>query len=110
LVENYCAATSTKQVKIIIPAQFSFAYGFSGGLAPVAVGGHYRGNRINVHDQEFVSEAWGYIDKTGRRIMHLDGQADYAGSFRSGVAYIRLKDFRVGYIDMTGRYIWRPTR
>jgi hypothetical protein len=32
-----------------------------------------------------------------------------SGDFHHGLAFVRTKDGRYGYIDLHGNYVWKPT-
>jgi len=79
---------------------------FRGGVAAISV----RASRTGVLGRESV---WGYIDRTGRRVIEpkFDGAADFV----NGIARVyeltpNLPNWesQFGYIDRTGRYIWKP--
>jgi hypothetical protein len=75
---------------------------------------------------ESDSSGYGYIDKSGK--MVIKPQFDRAGDFTDGLAEVRVTDrtpgsdilteppqpppnYRDGYIDRTGNYVWRsPTQ
>jgi len=97
--------------KKVIPAKYSEAENFSEGLAAVNV------------DSVFVPK-WGFIDRTGKMII----KPQFTGvmPFRDGLAEINVGyevrsqqtgpgDFAVvmelgkpGYVDATGRIVWKP--
>jgi hypothetical protein len=97
-----------KTGKLVIPPQFSSAYEFSEGLASVAIDGQNI-SRKNGSEKE-KGKRWAYIDKTGEVILELGLDIEDAGGFVNGIAHIKLKDGRQGYIDKQGRYIWKPSR
>lgn len=80
-----------------IPLQFDSASLFKEGLAVVSIGDKY-----------------GYIDESGK--FAINPQFDLANDFEDGVASVWLRsngsDFlsTMGYIDKSGKYIWRPSR
>lgn len=83
-----------KAGEMVLPPEFDFASQFSEGLAHAERGPHK-----------------GYIDKEGKFVIRLE--ADEYGEFRGGVAQVLVKyrvnyPMKIGYIDRTGRYIWRP--
>ena len=94
-----------KKGEVIINPQFndvgpSFGYQrfpyllpvFSEGMAPVKIGGK-----------------WGYIDKSGN--MVIKPEFDEVGNFYNGLAQvISLSEYKIGYIDKTGKYVWEPTK
>ena len=73
------------------------------------ISGRFKGNPANIHDQELEGR-WGFIDRTGRVVIRLDPQTDFAGGFVGGLAPVRLKDGSVGYINSKGNYVWNPTK
>ena len=81
---------------IIAPPQFEIAGAFSEGLAAVLVdkGQSYR-------------RGWGYINRAGR--MVIEPQFDWAWEFSEGRALVAIDD-RVGYVDESGHYIWKPSK
>ena len=63
---------------------------------------------------EKLSWRYGYIDKTGALV--IQPQFDLADPFVGGVASVRFTIGvwgggydKVGYIDRSGRYIWKPS-
>jgi hypothetical protein len=80
----------------IIPSQFDSAAAFKEGLAAVDVGGKY-----------------GYINESGKFV--IDPQFDGAFDFQNGIAWVQLRTNgsdipnAAGYIDKTGKYIWKPS-
>lgn len=84
-----------KEGKFVIAPQFQLACNFSEGLAVVST------------DQEA-----GYIDKTGK--MVIEPQFGNALSFNGGLAKVMTYGegslIGTGYIDRTGKYIWKPTK
>ena len=69
--------------KLIIPAQFAEARGFSDGLAAVK-----------------VESSWGYIDRAGKLV--IAAQFSEARNFANGLAAVKIKD-TWGYIDRSGK-------
>ena len=70
---------------------------FSEGLAAVKMG-----------------EKWGYIDRMGKLV--IPPRFDRADRFKHGLAIVIVKhmqgsytDFRQGYIDKSGKYVWQAT-
>jgi hypothetical protein len=52
-----------------------------------------------------------YIDKTGKIV--IQPKFDAAEDFSSGLAQVRIGDWetgKYGYIDKTGKYVWKPSR
>lgn len=80
----------------VIPPQFDSASRFHEGLAVVSIGGKY-----------------GYIDKSGK--FAINPQYDMAMDFHDGIAWVELRTSgsdlpnAAGYINKTGKYIWRPS-
>jgi hypothetical protein len=86
-----------KEGKIVIEPKYYSCGAFSEGLAPVTLD----------------KSKWGYINKQGQIVIDL--QFDSAESFKNGVAKVREYSFgnsgdklSFGYIDKTGKYIWKP--
>ncbi len=89
-----------REGKVVIQPEYRYAGRFREGLAPVAV---RRGRK----------RAYGFIDKSGRLAIPL--QFDDVGEFRDGLAKVFILDShgeidKLGYIDKTGRYIWKPIK
>ena len=78
-----------KTGKMVINAQFNYAWPFSEGLAAV-----------------LVDDKWGFIDKTGK--MVIDPQFNYALSFRQGIAKVRVGNKWGYYINNKGEFVWKP--
>jgi hypothetical protein len=97
--------------RIVIQPQFFWAHHFSEGLAIV----------------ETNDRKYGYIDKTGTIV--IKPQFDKAEDFVGGIARVEFGQFvarmpclgeicvtsfiwesEMGYIDMTGKFIWKPTK
>ncbi len=90
-----------KNAKFIIEPQFYEGKEFSGGLAPVK-----------------TEKGWGYIDKTGK--MVIPEKFSGADPFFGPVAQVTITSGKVdpkdkfpeilfGYIDKTGKYVWKPS-
>ena len=77
--------------KIVIKPQFEATYSFSEGIAAVKKKGK-----------------WIYIDKTGKTVIDPVGYMP-SGSFHRGLAFVRTDDMRYGYIDRSGKFVWKPT-
>ena len=77
--------------KPVISPQFDDASSFSDGLASVRVG-------------DTVNGKWGYINRDG--VLTINPQFDSAYDFAGGLARVVVGD-EMGYIDKTGKYIWR---
>jgi WG containing repeat len=76
--------------KTVIPPQFDLTYGFSEGLAAVQIG-----------------EKWGYIETTGRMVI-APQEFRNVKPFHNGLAEVQTRDWSVGYIDRSGKYVWGP--
>lgn len=76
--------------KTVIPPKFDLTYGFSEGLAAVQ-----------------IDKQWGYIDTTGRMVIS-PREFRSAKPFHNGLAEVQTKDWAVGYIDRSGKYVWGP--
>jgi hypothetical protein len=83
---------------LVIPCDFYLGQHFSEGLAVV------RPNGKNTN--------YGFIDKMGT--MTINPTFTVAESFRNGLASViignKYEDFKYGYIDKSGNYVWEPTR
>ena len=88
-----------RQQQVVIPFRFAAAEPFSEGLAAVAV---YTGTSQG----RDAPAKWGYIDHRGAIV--IKPQYDEAHPFRGGLAQVGI-DFKLGYIDRSGRYVWPPT-
>ena len=105
--------------EIIIKPQYSFAGDFSEGLAAASP---ERKNRLilksggKIYCPLNAPGLIGYIDKTGEMIV--EPQFAYGFNFSNGIAQISSDMSwdnlgyidRRGYIDKTGKYIWKPTK
>jgi WG containing repeat len=98
-----------KTGKVVIQPQFDWTYSFSEGLAAVRKDGK-----------------WGFIDKTGKFV--ISPQYDEVWSFDNGLCGVGVGEWKTdksedlhsfsmpyldgkwGYIDKTGKYIWKPTK
>lgn len=89
-----------KNARFVIEPQFVEGKEFSGGLAPVK-----------------TEKGWGYIDKTGK--MVIPEKFSDGNPFEGPLAMVYMTTGKVdpkdnfpeilyGYIDKTGRYIWKP--
>jgi hypothetical protein len=122
--------------KMTIPPQFNIAYEFSEGLAPVKIGtgcelcGKWgfidktgkvviepRFEAVNDFSEGLAvfrqGTKSGFIDRTGRIV--IEPRFDYATSFEAGLAEVQLNCNAVavcdvGYIDKSGKYVWKPTQ
>ena len=78
--------------EVVIEPQFRDAMPFSEGMAAVSL----------------ELQRWGYIDRTGKLV--IDCQFNSSSSFKNGLAQVSLPGYNrgyMGYIDKTGKYIWR---
>lgn len=80
-----------KKCEFVIEPRFSHAIGFSEGLAWV-------------NDSDGRS---GFIDRSGSFVIETPFQS--VGSFSNGFALV-LDGAKAGYIDKTGKVIWKPTK
>jgi hypothetical protein len=79
---------------VVVPARYSRVDDFSGGLAPVKVGGtHAAGGK------------WGFIDRTGKEV--IPPQFDWARPFREGLAAVQVGG-RWGFVDTAGKLVIPP--
>lgn len=77
--------------KIVIKPQFEVTEPFSEGIAAVEKNGK-----------------WIYIDKTGKTVIVSHGYVP-SEPFHHGLAFVRTEDMRYGYIDRSGKFVWKPT-
>jgi hypothetical protein len=95
--------------RIVIQPQFAWAQHFSEGLAVIK-----------------MNDRFGYADKTGTVV--IKAQFDHADDFIGGIARVQFGGFvcrypcaggftasvvwdsEMGYIDRTGKFIWKPTK
>jgi len=82
---------ANKDGKFIIEAQYEAASEFSEGLAAVR-----------------IDQRWGFVDRDG--VVVIRPQWSFAWPFRGGLAQVEVEDVRTGYIDMTGEYVWHPSK
>jgi hypothetical protein len=84
---------------VVIKPTYSDALYFSNGLAPV-----------------LINNKWGYINRTGKVV--IEPQYDTAYPFIGELALVSIKysnnvnqidKIYFGYIDKTGKYIWKPS-
>ena len=99
-----------KTGKTVIKAQYGEAHNFSEGLAPVKIAAKYvffekNGTRTLIGADKSIGK-WGYVNKSGELI--ITPQFDWAMNFTGDVAAV-ITDFKTGYIDKTGKYIWKPS-
>ncbi len=86
--------------QMVIAPQFVHAGMFKEGLAPVSIKTERR-------------RMYGFIDHTGKFI--IQPQYDFAREFNNGLAVVSVMNSRgefdkIGYIDKTGKYVWKPTK
>jgi hypothetical protein len=99
-----------KAGRMIIEPKFAFAFDFSEGLAPVVSGGRWIRCSYEHSGLAFERGRWGYIDQSGKLIIVLAPDVEHAEGFSNGVAQVRLKDGREGYVDKRGDYLWKPSK
>jgi hypothetical protein len=83
-----------KTGKMVIEPAYDYVWPFSEGMARVLVG-----------------EKQGYIDKTGKMVIEPRFRPGW--EFSQGLARVGVKDggeYREGYIDKNGTYVWEPSR
>lgn len=73
---------------VVIPAKFEKAASFSEGFAKVQFEGKY-----------------GFIDKSGNWV--IKSKYENVSNLKNGIAFVYQKNERMGYIDQTGKFIWR---
>lgn len=101
--ENDVWGYADKDGKLVIKPQFSRADRFSEGLALVWTGG------VPLTDpvvKSFVR--MGYIDKTGRWIIHSRFKYYFFDDFSGGLVPFRQHSSKWGYMDTTGKIVIRP--
>lgn len=89
--------------KIVIKPQFSRADEFSDGLALVWTGGAPLFDPVVT---SFVK--MGYIDRTGRWVIHSRWEYHFFYDFSDGLVPIRKQSGKWGYMDTTGKIVIRP--
>jgi hypothetical protein len=89
--------------KMVIHPQFSQAGPFSEGLALVWSGGARLRDPVV---KDFVK--MGYIDKTGRWVIHSRFKYYFFEDFSSGLIPFRKNGGKWGYMDRTGKITIRP--
>jgi len=89
--------------KVIIKPQFSRADRFSEGLALVWTGGVPLTDPIV---KSFVK--MGYIDKTGRWVIHSRFEYYFFDDFSYGLVPFRKQSSKWGFMDRTGRTVIQP--
>jgi WG containing repeat len=102
--EGFCAVWDdgygyiNKYGELVIPYDFDLGQHFSDGLAVVK--------------PKKNKDRYGYINTYGEVI--IQPKFRLAESFINGLASVTIgekyEDFKYGYIDKTGNYIWEPTR
>jgi len=50
---------------------------------------------------------WGVIDKKGKFVIPLDSRR--LSYFKDGIFMVIVTGAKRGYMDSTGKYIWKPT-
>jgi hypothetical protein len=93
-----------------IPPRFRECAPFSGGLA-----------RVDLAEAEGAAERVAFVDRTGKPVVvgpEADPPFDSAQDFEDGLAavgaggapWLAGPGVTLGYIDTSGRYVWKPTR
>jgi hypothetical protein len=84
--------------QLIVPCDYYLGQHFTEGFAVVKPSGK--------------GKSYGYIDKTGA--MTIKPIFTLAESFKNGLASVTIgkkyEEFKYGYIDKSGNYVWEPTR
>jgi len=88
--------------KLVIPCKYTFAYGFSEGLAAVNIGGKLGFDKEYTNDFFVTGGKWGYINEVGKLIIPC--KYDGADFFSDGFAVVDKID-KKGFIDKTGKEI-----
>lgn len=117
-----------KTGKFVIQPRFRTAYEFSNGRARVSTGENYgyidkRGayilaEKYDISSTDFaeglaaicVLDSCGYMDVNGKWVIMPIFR--YASGFRNGLASVQMPNHigYEGYIDRTGKFIWKPSR
>lgn len=92
-----------REDKVIIKPQFIRADRFSEGLALVWTGGVPLTDSIV---KSFVK--MGYIDKTGRWVIHSRFEYYFFDDFSDGLVPFRKQSSKWGFMDRTGKIVIRP--
>ncbi|MGH9946350.1 MAG: WG repeat-containing protein [Pyrinomonadaceae bacterium] len=74
--------------EMVIPPIFDYAEEFSEGLAAVEINGQY-----------------GFIDRTGTMVIEPLSYL-YLPKFKNGLAQVVTRDFKFGYINQEGQFVW----
>ena len=83
---------------MVIEPQYFWTSGFSEGKAAVIV-------EVESKPNETPGAKWAFIDKTGKVVF--ESSFYQASFFQNGLARVQENPFSHGYIDHTGKYIWR---
>ncbi len=94
----------------VIPPQYTCTESFHEGLCRVYVGGHMD------LDNYLADGQFGYVNRAGELV--IPAQFDEAYDFEDGVAEVQEfaeddpygRKTKIGWIDKTGKFIWKPTR
>jgi hypothetical protein len=89
-IHNQWGALDVNSGKVIIQPRWTLFRDFSEGLAYVEQG-----------------STTGYIDTTGKMVFEMDAIYDRCGDFKNGLAYIRMKNVGEGYINRTGKWVYK---
>lgn len=95
--------------RLAVAARFRTCGAFSGGLA-----------RVDLATSDGEAERVAFVDRTGRVAIEgakLDPPFDSAEDFEGGLAAVGVggeprlagRGTRIGYVDPSGRYVWKPT-
>lgn len=72
------------------------------------VGSYFEGlTYFSVEDKDTHKFKYGFMDKKGEIV--IKPQFEWVSNFREGFASV-TEDYKTGYIDKTGKYIWKPTK
>lgn len=83
-----------KTGKMVLKTPYDVTVSFSEGLAPVRVGDQKTGK-------------WGCIDKSGKLV--IPAQFPDKPVFKNGLAKLKTPE-GIGYIDKTGKWVWKPSK
>lgn len=89
----------------VLDAGFSDAKPFSEGLAPIALDENIQIPRSNGSRENIVHRTYRFIDKSGRVV--IGGPFDDAQIFNNGLALVRFSWKSTGYVDPSGKIVWK---
>lgn len=102
-------------IMIIEPGMFGIHdFEFSEGYVPMivkAIKAKYRGNipaEVYAEMPKEPTEFYNYVDLKGEKLNNIQWTEAYP--FKNGIAKVYTKKDTFGYIDNTGKYIWKPQK